>query len=64
MKTEIQELFNKIDEVLSDRTYVETVYEDETGRHHGEMNVLDDLNCSILSDLIDELYDEVEKLGS
>ena len=61
MKTEIQELFNKIDEVLSDRTYVETVYEDETGRHHGEMNVLDDLNCTRLSDLIDELYEALEE---
>lgn len=60
MKTEVQEIFNKIDEVLSDRTYVETVYEDETGRHHGETNVLDDLNCTRLSDLIDNLYQLLE----
>ena len=60
MKTELQEIFNKIDEVLSDRTYVETIYEDETGRHHGEMNVLDDDNCSRLSDLIDDLYKLLE----
>lgn len=60
MKTEVQELFNKIDEVLSDRVYVETVYEDETGRHHGEMNVLDDDNCTRLANLIDELFELLE----
>lgn len=60
MKTEIKELFNKIDEVLSDRTSVQTVYEDETGRHHGEMNVLDDDNCTRLANLIDELYGVLE----
>jgi hypothetical protein len=61
MKTEVQEIFNKIDAVLADRTYVETVYEDETGRHHGEMDVLDDLNCTRLSDLIDNLYKLLEE---
>lgn len=61
MKTEIQELFNRIDDVLSDRIYVETIWEDETGRHCGEMNVLDDYNCTRLADLIDELYEALEE---
>lgn len=52
---ELDAIITEMDEALSQTVEVETVYEDETGRHAGMMRVLDEDSIWILSKLLDRL---------
>lgn len=55
---ELSVLLTEFDEALANKVTIYTVYEDETGRHHGEIETYDE-------DGIDELkkiYDRLEQI--
>ena len=52
---ELNELLKELDVALSQTVEIETIYEDETGKHVGTMNVLDEDSVSKLRSIQDEL---------
>lgn len=52
---ELDSIITEMDKALGQTVEIETVYEDETGRHAGMMRVLDEDSIWILSKLLDRL---------
>lgn len=56
---ELDSIITDFDKILGDTVEIETVWEDETGSHHGMARVLDEDSIWMLSKILDRL----EKLG-
>lgn len=52
---ELDAIITEMDKALGQTVEIETVYEDETGRHRGTARVLDEDSIWILSKLLDRL---------